>query len=190
MHRLAFFLVFIPLAMLAAGLFGAVHDQISYSVSPEYFTKFKFLQFGLLNTTVPERVRAAQVGFLASWWMGVPLGILCGAAGLIQRTRTLMWRALVLSLFVAVLITLITALAGLGYGWQQTQHISVTGYYHWLIPQDVNNQRAFLCVGYMHNAAYLGGALSIFVVWIFNIAFRRYTIDQGTVLLAESKSGN
>ncbi len=59
MKRLAFLLIFIPLAMLAAGLFGVLHDQISYSVSPEYFTKFKFLQFGLTDSDLPERVRAS-----------------------------------------------------------------------------------------------------------------------------------
>lgn len=175
MKRLAIFVIFIPLAMIAAGLFGALHDQISYSVSPEYFTKFKFLQFRLLDPDIPERVRASIVGFLASWWMGIPLGILCGLAGLIQRTPALMWWALVLSLLLSVVITMVTALAGLGYGWVQTQNFELADYRGWFIPSEVSAMRAFLCAGYMHNAAYLGGVLSVVAVWIFNIAFRRFT---------------
>ncbi len=46
---------FIGLAILAAGLFGAVHDQISYTLSYEYFTRFKFHQFHLVDSPLPER---------------------------------------------------------------------------------------------------------------------------------------
>jgi hypothetical protein len=33
------------LACLFAGIYGALHNQISYSVAPEYFTQFKFIKF-------------------------------------------------------------------------------------------------------------------------------------------------
>src|ERR1700694_4054811 len=98
MRKLAVYLSFIVAAMLAAGIFGAFHDQISYSVAPEYFTRFKFLQFKLLDPTVPERVRVAQVGFLASWWMGLPLGLLIGLGGFLQQTAGRMMRVLGLSI--------------------------------------------------------------------------------------------
>jgi hypothetical protein len=32
--------------------------------------------------------------------------------------------------------------------------------------------RPYLCAGYMHNAAYLGGALSVPAVWRFHVVFR------------------
>lgn len=43
MRKLAVLMGFVLAAMVAAGLFGVVHDQISYTVSPEYYTRFKFL---------------------------------------------------------------------------------------------------------------------------------------------------
>ena len=49
MKKVGIFLLFLPAAVLTAGLFGMIHDQISYSVSDEYFTKFKFIQFQLLD---------------------------------------------------------------------------------------------------------------------------------------------
>src|SRR4051812_49567055 len=106
MRRLGVFIVYVLLAVAAAGLFGAIHDQISYTVSREYFTRFKFLQFGLLDPEVPERVRAAWVGVLASWWMGIPLGLFAGAAGFAQRTPSQMSRALLWSLPLLVGFTL------------------------------------------------------------------------------------
>jgi hypothetical protein len=177
-RKIAILVCFVFLAVLAAGLFGMIHDQISYTVSDEYFTKFKFVQFRLLDSAFPGRIRASIVGFRASWWMGIPLGLLCGAAGLIQRSPRLMWEALLWSLLVIVTFTLAVALAGLGFGWMRTQTIDVVNYRGWFIPADVNDLRRFLCAGYMHNAAYLGGALSISVAWLFNFIFGRATRDQ------------
>ncbi len=54
---------------LAGGLYGAVHDQISFSISREYFTRMKFIQFAWADFGWPERLFAAEVGFLATWWM-------------------------------------------------------------------------------------------------------------------------
>ena len=171
----AFFL-YLPAAMLAAGLFGIVHDQISYTVAPEYFTRFKFIQFGLLDVPLPERARAGIVGFLASWWMGIPLGVLCGAAGFMQRTPALMARSLVWSLPGIAVFTLAVALAGLAYGGLQTSpadyprlDMQSAG---WYVPPGVMHLRRFLCAGYMHNAAYLGGVLAIPAAWLFHIIFR------------------
>ena len=56
-----FSLVFLAIAL--AGLYGMLHNQISYTVSPEYFAKFKFYQFGRVVSPVPERVRASIIGF-------------------------------------------------------------------------------------------------------------------------------
>ena len=173
--KIGILFLFVPAAVLAAGLFGMIHDQISYSVSNEYFTKFKFVQFRMLDPNVPERIRAAEVGFLASWWMGVPLGFLCGSAGLVQRSSAFMWRALMWSLLVIVIFTLTIALVGLGIGWVRTETIDLAGYRGWYTPHDLKDLRRFLCAGYMHNAAYLGGILSIPVAWLFNFAFRLYT---------------
>lgn len=172
LKKTAIFLLFLPVAVLVAGLFGALHDQISYSVSSEYFSKLKFPQFLLLDTSVPERIRAAQVGFLASWWMGVPLGVLCGLAGFVQRTPRAMLIALTWSLPVIAGFTLFAALIGLAYGWLQTRAIDLANYPGWRIPSNVNDFRAFLCAGYMHNAAYLGGGLVIPAAWIFHVIFR------------------
>jgi hypothetical protein len=170
--KIGLFLLFVPMAAVSAGMFGALHDQISYTVSAEYFTRFKFIQFGLLDAAVPERWRAAIVGYRASWWMGIPLGVLCGLAGFIQRSPGSMLRALLWSLPFLAAFTLAAALVGLAYGWLQTATLDPVDYRGWRLPQDVQHLRRYLCAGYMHNAAYLGGALSIPAAWLFHIAFR------------------
>jgi len=173
--KLAVYLLFIGLAVLAAGLFGVAHNQISYTVSPEYFTKFKFWQFHLNDSPLPEQIRASLVGFLAAWWMGIPLGLLIGAAGFMHHGHRRMLRVLLWSLAIATTFTLLFVLGGLLYGIKQAEHIDVTQYANWYIPENVTDLRSYLCAGYMHDAAYLGGLLAVFAAWAFNIVVKLRT---------------
>ena len=59
------------IAIIIAGIHGAIHDQISFTFSEEYFTRFKFIQFNLSWAYESPRLGAALVGFLAAWWMAL-----------------------------------------------------------------------------------------------------------------------
>src|SRR5580700_8579924 len=72
------------LGAVVAGMYGALHDQISYSISPEYFTKLKFRQFSYADFGWPHRVFASEVGFLATWWVGLFAGWFLARAGLVE----------------------------------------------------------------------------------------------------------
>jgi hypothetical protein len=54
-----------------AGCFGILHDQITYTISPEYFTRMKFSQFRSVDFGFPQRIFVAEIGFLATWWVGL-----------------------------------------------------------------------------------------------------------------------
>jgi hypothetical protein len=167
--RLPIFLTFLLAAIVTASAYGAIHDQISYTVSPEYFTRFKFIKFQLLDETVSPRMRAAEVGVLASWWMGIPLGILTGLVAFIHRDNKVMIRSLAWSLLLMSGFALVFSLCGLLYGYMQTQTIDLSAYSDWYIPDGVQNIRNYLCAGYMHNSGYLGGAIAIPVAWAFHL---------------------
>jgi hypothetical protein len=181
MKKVLVFILAVGLAVLAAGLYGVLHNQISYTVSPEYFTKFKFWQFGMVEVPLPERVRASIIGFLASWWMGIPIGLLVGAAGFIHRGHRQMLRVTLWSMVVTVSFTLLFGLGGLIYGWEQTAHINIADYENWYIPENVVQLRRYLCAGYMHNSSYLGGVLAILVAWVFHIIVRQRTKEAGQI---------
>ena len=151
-------LAIVFVGMLLAGLYGAFHNQLSYTVSREYFTEFKFLQFGLSDPAVPERVRASIVGFLASWWMGFPIGLLIGLVGLIQQGYKRMFTVSIKAMLVAIGFTLLFGLAGLILGS--------------ILTSEHGSSRRFIMAGLMHNSAYLGGIISIFVAWIYQVMSR------------------
>jgi hypothetical protein len=150
-------------------LYGILHNQISYTVSPEYFTKFKFLTFDLVDVDLPERVRASIVGFYASWWMGMPIGALIALPGFAQRGYKEMFSVSFRAMLLAVGFTLLFGLCGLIYGYYETASIDLTEYGNWYIPSGAVDLRRFLCAGYMHNSAYIGGTLSIFVGWTYQV---------------------
>jgi hypothetical protein len=56
---------------LLAGGYGALHDQMTYTISPEYFTRLKFAQFRAADFGLPARILVAEIGFLSSWWVGL-----------------------------------------------------------------------------------------------------------------------
>jgi hypothetical protein len=168
MKKFLVYVLIVVLAVVIAGLYGMIHNQISYTVSPEYFTKFKFGQFGLTDPRLPERVRASLVGFLASWWMGIPIGLLVGAFGFIHPDPRRMLRVSLWSLLVTVGFTLLFGLGGLLYGVVQTAHLNAAAYGAWYIPEEVTDLRRFLCAGYMHNSSNLGGVLAIGVAGAFH----------------------
>lgn len=153
-------------SVFAAALFGALHDQISYSVSPEYFTLLKFQQFHLTEWELPLRVKAALVGVLATWWMGVPLGLTLAVAATRwygEQATVVFWRLLPWLLAGSLL----ASLAGLAVGVWQTQDLSA--FAHKRVPMGLVDLRSYLCVGFMHKGAYAGGslALPLGIAWLY-----------------------
>ena len=67
-------LLFSIYGALIAGLYGIVHDQITYSISHEYFTKLKFKQFWYADFGLGDRFYVGTIGFLATWWVGFFVG--------------------------------------------------------------------------------------------------------------------
>jgi len=162
--------------MVLCGLFGALHDQISYTVSPEYFTHFKFHQFHLLGPE-PERLRVAAVGVLATWWMGIPIGATLGTIGLSARDARTMLRETLRAFVIVAAVSLIFGLGGLLWGIVTFQGTAPGVPPGWYLPLGgVQDLAAFLRAGAMHNASYLGGAAGTLVAAV--LLARRITAQR------------
>jgi hypothetical protein len=144
-------------ACLTAGLYGALHNQVSYTVSPDYFHAFKFHQFGIPKG-LQGRVGASIVGWRASWWMGLFIGVPVLIVGLILPG----WKAYLGRCLVAFAVVAGTALViGLGalvYACFAISETSLPGVWY---PGDVADRVAFARARCMHNFSYLGGFLGI-----------------------------
>ncbi|MEM8859405.1 MAG: signal peptide-containing protein [Chloroflexota bacterium] len=156
-RKISVYVLLVGLSAIIGGIYGVLHDQISYTFSPEYFTQLKFEQFGLLWAYDSPRLGAAVVGWMATWWMGVIVSIFLGAFGFYTfETPKLMASNLVRAVLVVVGVALLTGLLGLAWGYIRVTPRSIDTYLNF-IPDGVQNPVQFVRVGFMHNASYLGG---------------------------------
>lgn len=164
----------IVLTPLIGGLYGILHDQLTYTISPEYYTKFKFYQFGLMDlgneAIFPNpRIEVSAVGFMATWWMGVPIGLILGLVGLIHANSGQMLRATTGAIAITIIIALITGLIGLAYG---RVYLAQEGV-NWWLPENLTDTKNFIAVGSMHNFSYLGGLTGLIAGIIYSIRRKR-----------------
>lgn len=172
------FVIIVLLAPFLGGIYGIVHDQITYTISNEYYTKFKFIQFGLSEwggginigtAKQPEiqlinpRLGVAIVGFMATWWVGLFIGIILGLVGFIYSDGKKMLRMTLWAILLTICVALITGFLGLFYG----KCILVNDPPNWFFPSNLIDQKNFIMVGAMHNFSYLGGMFGLLVSVIF-----------------------
>lgn len=166
-------LLMLFLSPVIAGCYGILHDQLTYSLCHEYYTKFKFIQFGLLEEgQVPHfrypRIHVAIVGFFATWWMGLPIGFILGLTGLIHRNAKRMLRVTLQAMLLTLFVAFITGLIGLLYGhWYLADHGV-----DWYFPKDLIDRKAFIRVGSMHNFSYLGGLTGLIAAIYYSLRQR------------------
>ncbi len=56
MNKFIAFLLILLVAPLLGGIYGILHDQLTYTLSEEYYTKFKFIQFGIIHWDIAENI--------------------------------------------------------------------------------------------------------------------------------------
>jgi len=150
---------------LLAGLYGIVHDQITYSISHEYFTRFKFLQFHYANFGWPPRVFVAEIGFLATWWVGFFSAWFIARLTVPAFSRVAAFRHSLRGFTVILIATLAAALVGYVVGVRHSadypawQDLAVT--------LGVVDLPSFVRVAYIHNASYFGCLMGLVVAIVY-----------------------
>ena len=163
MARAGVFLALMAVAVLAAALFGALHNQASYTLGPSYFHNFKFPQFRIAPDT-PPRLGAAWVGVQASWWMGFLVGLPPFVLGwLTIPDPARFWRAGLTAIAAALAVTVLAAIAGAAFGVAVVgpETAGKVG-----LPEGLPDKVGFLRAGMMHNASYIGGGLGILAAFL------------------------
>jgi len=180
MNKLIALILILIIAPILGGIYGIVHDQITYSISNEYYTKFKFIQFGLENWGMGEnigtpktpeiklwnpRMGASIVGVLATWWVGVIVGVVLGLVGLIHENGKEMFRVTMKASLMTIVIALLVGIIGLVYG----RLVLANNPPNWFLPDNLINRTNFIMVGSMHNFSYLGGLVGMILSVVYSI---------------------
>lgn len=126
----------------------------------------KFLQFAYADFGWPPRVFAAEVGFLATWWVGLIGGWLVARAGIIELPRPMQWpcfgKAFLIVLTVVPLTGLIGALVGTA-----VAHGDLSGWVDFKRVLDLQDLPGFVIVAYLHWASYLGGVFGLVLAIVY-----------------------
>jgi len=175
------------LGALVAGLYGVVHDQITYTLSTEYFTNLKFDQFCYADLGWPTRGFVAEIGFLATWWVGffaawfIARVTVPAYPGRLALRRSLQSFGIVFAVAACGALTgyVMGVLHGPNYGpWQPLAEML-----------QVRDVRSFVCVAYIHNAGYLGGLAGLVVALLVLVWRRRAERAQARQETAEAARG-
>ncbi len=177
MKKFRTLILIVLIAPIIGGLYGILHDQLTYSVSPEYYTKFKFYQFGLMdfgNEAIfsNPRIEVSLVGFMATWWMGLPIGLILGLIGLIHKDHKQMLEVTMKSILITVIVAFITGLVGLSYGKFYLAEKGVD----WWLPENLIDTKNFISVGSMHNFSYLGGLFGLIAGIIYSVKQKKKNV--------------
>ena len=162
--RFVVYIAILACGALFGAIYGALNDQITYTISPEYYTKFKFEQFGINGSFATDypRVGAAFVGVFATWWAGLLLAAILGLFAFMQQSCLQMFKCFLRSAGIAAFVAAFaTFLAWCGF--------IFTGVY---VPKYINDKDAFKTVGNMHNIAYIAGVVGLVLGVLYNVAYR------------------
>jgi len=145
----------ILLGLVAAIAYGIGHDQITARVCVEYFT----IAHPPIFATQSPTLLAFGWGALATWWVGLPLGVLLAAAARLGRWPKLAWKDLVGPTGVLLLIMGSLALvAGIvGYTLTRQGTVPMIRWYADLIP--ASRHPRFMADAWAHLASYSSGLL-------------------------------
>lgn len=149
-----------------AGLYGAVHDQISYAISPEYFTKLKFEQFAYADFELPPMAFVSLIGFLATWWVGLLGGWILARLGLAAMPHSVRRRQTAKAFTMVVLVTALMGAAGALVGKVRAGG-DLQSWHEAQLYLEIVDLKAFVMVAYLHAAGYLGAAVGIVLAAVY-----------------------
>jgi hypothetical protein len=117
-------------------------------------TKLKFAQFHWSDLGLPARLFVAQIGLLASWWVGFIAGWFIGRVTVRPEHAAHRAQANVRAFAIMFCVTVMGTLKGYLFG---LFHKPDYGLWSYFAERGVSDLPAFVRVADMHNGSYLGG---------------------------------
>jgi len=170
-------------SILSAVTYGILNDQVTVRVCPEYFSKgfhkemmdrWKYVKIlnplrKILKKTKSPTVVGAIWGTVATWWMGVLLGIPVTLAARLGSWPKLTMNELVKPIAIALGTTGVGALTSGIKGYLESKNENIKEIWKFEargVPE--SDLRKFIACAYAHNAAYSIGTLAGLglILWI------------------------
>lgn len=173
--KIGLLILIVIISIILASIYGILHNQISYSISSEYFTKFKFRQFDFyfMGKSQPRQT-ASLIGALSTWWFGLLLGLIIGIVAMFQRNSKIIWKSAFGAIFRTLGIAIGIGIVGILVGKFIISNLNT----NWNLPVDLTDQKSFLTAGTMHNFSYLGGIIGLIYGIIYQLKIKKANAQQ------------
>ena len=159
------FLKIVILGVLAAVVYGIVHDQVTVRVCIEYFT----IGHPSVFSTRSPTLLALGWGVIATWWVGLPLGVMIAVAARAGRRPRVLARDLL-----RPVVTLLLIMAAFAAAFGVSGYVAANRGVVWLVGEMAarvppERHAAFIADLWAHRASYavgaLGGVILTILTW-------------------------
>ena len=173
--KIEILILIIVISTILASIYGFFHNKVSYSISSEYFTKFKFQQFEFyfMGQNQPKQT-ASFIGILSTWWFGLIIGLVNGIVGMLQLNSKIMWKSAFGATIRTLGIAIGIAILGILVGKFIISNLNLT----WNLPAELIDRKSFLTAGTMHNFSYLGGIIGLIYGIIYQLKIKKANAQQ------------
>lgn len=166
MKKALIFIVSIFSISIIAAIYGIVHNQFTYTISDEFFTKFMFEKFGFVEYgQETPRLTASIIGVLSCWWIGLILGFIFTCVGLFNKTPSNMIKSIYSTVLVTFGIVILIGLIGFVYGFSGLSSLNSSCCF----PLQIDNVKSFIAISSMHTFSYIGVIVGAFVGLLYQI---------------------
>ncbi len=169
MKKISKFLLIIFISIFLTVIYGITNDFITAKISPEFYTKFTFFNFGILDDY--ERTFNGNwtfsliwVGFFSTWWFGLLTGLILGIVGMKYCDQKQMLNKTLKSILIVIVITIIFGFVG--YGTAELNPSEIIMNYNF--PFEIEHKAEFNKVSKIHNFSYYGGIVGL-IIGTFNL---------------------
>jgi hypothetical protein len=155
------------LGLGSAVLFGIAHDQVTARICPEYFT-IGHPDLGMPSVfhSPSPTILAFGWGLVATWWVGLPLGVLLAICARVGR-----WPKLASGQMLRPILVLLGVMACCAALWGTACGLSGMGYYLESVPKEART--GFAIDGCAHRGSYLSGLVGAVVLCALTLVRRR-----------------
>ena len=167
MKRALIFLFFIIISPLIAGLYGIIIDEFSYTVSGDFFTKFRFLQYNYPPTA--GRYEVAVMGWKNNWILGFFVGIPLAIVGLLHKEDSKIFLYILKSFLITLIVAAFTSLAGFFVGkYFLTKEVA-----NWNLPENISDPDTFMAIETMNNFSFMGATIGMLLAILWQMERRK-----------------
>jgi len=138
-------------------IYGIIHDELTYTLCPEFYTKVRFEQLNITNSS--PRIGVALVGIINTWLYSLIIGSVLATAGLFHSNNKKNIHYTLQSFAISVFCSFAFGMIGfILYRIFPEQEMD-----NFKLPDTIIDIRNFRAVQVIHNFSYMGGIIGMFV---------------------------